>query len=54
MTAIEELVKRAKAAAAVLRTVSPASRADALKRMAAKLVECKDKAAQNTLLQSGG
>ena len=42
MTAIEELAKRAKAAAAVLRTVSPASRADALKRMAAKLVECKD------------
>ena len=42
MTAIEELAKKAKAAAAVLRTVSPASRADALKRMAAKLVECKD------------
>ena len=42
MTVIEELAKRAKAAAAVLRTVSPARRADALKRMAAKLVECKD------------
>ena len=42
MTAIEEMASRAKAAAAVLRTVSPALRADALNRMAGKLAECRE------------
>jgi len=42
MTAIEEMASRAKAAAAVLRTVSPALRADALNRMAGKLADCRE------------
>ncbi|MBO4647687.1 MAG: glutamate-5-semialdehyde dehydrogenase [Lentisphaeria bacterium] len=42
MTAIEEMASKAKAAAAVLRTVSPALRADALNRMAGKLAECRE------------
>ena len=42
MTAIEEMARRAKAAAGILRTVSPACRADALDRMAGKLAECRE------------
>ena len=42
MTAIEELACRAKAAAALLRTVSPGRRADALNRMAGKLAGCRE------------
>ena len=42
MISVQELSQRAKAAAAVLKTVSGQSRADALNRMAGKLLECKE------------
>ena len=42
MTAIEEMACKAKNAARGLRTSTPARRADALKRMAGKLQECRD------------
>lgn len=42
MTEIENMACRAAAASAVLRTVPPSVRADALNRMAGKLIECKD------------
>lgn len=43
MTSIKELAEKAKTAAAVLRTVSPSLRADALNRMAAKLIQYREK-----------
>ena len=42
MITVEELAKRAKDAAQVLRTMSGACRADALNRMAGKLLACKE------------
>ena len=42
MTAIETLAYNARSAAAVLRSVSPERRADALNRMAGKLIACKE------------
>ena len=42
MSAIVELARKARAASAALRCVSPACRADALNRMAGKLLACKD------------
>lgn len=41
MTAIEELARRAKAAAALLRTAAPEQRAEALRKMPGKLAECR-------------
>lgn len=41
MTAIEELARRSKAAAALLRTSEPERRAEALRKMAEKLAECR-------------
>jgi len=43
MTAVEELARRAKAAAAELRAARPAMRADALRRMSEKLAECRER-----------
>lgn len=43
MTEIENMACRARAASAYLRTVAPSVRADALNRMAGKLIECRDK-----------
>ena len=43
MTMIEELAQRARAASFRLRTVSPECRADALNRMAGKLIACREK-----------
>ncbi|MBE6405118.1 MAG: glutamate-5-semialdehyde dehydrogenase [Lentisphaerae bacterium] len=42
MITVEELARRAKDAAQVLRTMSGACRADALNRMAGKLLDCKE------------
>lgn len=42
MTNVEDIAKRAKAAAQVLRTLSGARRADALNRMSQKLRECRE------------
>lgn len=42
MISVQELSQRAKTAAAVLKTVSGQRRADALNRMAGKLLECKE------------
>ena len=42
MISVQELSQRAKIAAGILKTVSGQRRADALNRMAGKLLECKD------------
>ena len=42
MNSVEDIAKRAKAASQILRTLSGAKRADALNRMAGKLLECRE------------
>ena len=42
MTSVEEIARKAKAAASILRSAAPEQRADALRRMSLKLSECKD------------
>ena len=42
MITVQELSQRAKIAAGILKTVSGQRRADALNRMAGKLLECKE------------
>lgn len=42
MNSVEDIAKRSKAASQILRTLSGAKRADALNRMAGKLLECRE------------